>query len=246
MSTNFDYKNLLKNAKNYSVNFKKSKPFKHIVIDKLFSDKVYKSIEKTFPSPLSNIWKKPSNIHTKQKMVTKRGKNDIKEMLYSNEARDVLREFNSGSFLHFLEKVTGINGLICDPYFAEAGFHCSKDGGYLDIHADFSHHDKLGLERRLNLIFFMNENWKEEYNGYLSLYNKKLDPFIKIKPIGNTCVLFKTSEISYHGHPEPMKLPKNVFRKSIALYYYTLPTKRKKSKIIFPEDKSFLNKISKE
>jgi hypothetical protein len=40
--------------------------------------------------------------------------------------------------------------------------------------------------------------------------------------------------VSFHGHPEPMKLPKGVVRKSLALYYYTKPTKgRKKQAIVF-------------
>ena len=246
MSIKFNYTDLYKKADILSSRFEVSKPFQHIVINKLFSKNVYRAIEKSFPNPNSKIWKKPNNIHTMQKMVTKRGKNDIKEMLYSEDARNVLREFNSASFLYFLEKITGINGLICDPYFAEAGFHCSTNGGYLDIHADFSHHDKLGLERRLNLIFFLNDNWLDEYNGFLSLYDKKLYPFISVKPNANSCVLFKTSGTSYHGHPEPMKLPKNIYRKSIALYYYTMPTKRKKSKIVFPEDLNFSNSVSKE
>ena len=43
----------------------------------------------------------------------------------------------------------------------------------------------------------------------------------KISPIFNRCVIFNTNEDSFHGHPEPMKCPQNIFRKSIALYYYT-------------------------
>ena len=27
--------------------------------------------------------------------------------------------------------------------------------------------------------------------------------------------------IAYHGHPKPIKVPNGVYRKSIALYYYT-------------------------
>jgi hypothetical protein len=36
--------------------------------------------------------------------------------------------------------------------------------------------------------------------------------------------LFETNDISYHGHPDPLQCPEGVFRKSIALYYYT-PTR---------------------
>ena len=42
-----------------------------------------------------------------------------------------------------------------------------------------------------------------------------------IAPLLNRCVIFNTDYDSFHGHPEPMTCPKNVYRKSIALYYYT-------------------------
>ena len=59
-----------------------------------------------------------------------------------------------------IEKITGISGLLPDPYFAESGFHQIQNHGYLNIHADFSHHDYLGLERRINLLYYLNDNWK--------------------------------------------------------------------------------------
>lgn len=38
----------------------------------------------------------------------------------------------------------------------------------------------------------------------------------------NRCVIFETNEISYHGHPKPLKTPEGINRKSLATYYYTL------------------------
>ena len=43
----------------------------------------------------------------------------------------------------------------------------------------------------------------------------------KISPIINRTVIFSTTDHSFHGHPSPLKTPHDVFRKSIALYYYT-------------------------
>jgi hypothetical protein len=43
----------------------------------------------------------------------------------------------------------------------------------------------------------------------------------KYAPTFNRCVIFETNEISFHGHPKPLKTPEGVTRKSIVAYYYT-------------------------
>ena len=111
-------------------------------------------------------------------------------------------EFNSSLFITFLEKITGIEGLIPDPYFAEGSFTMSTNGGYLDIHADFSHHDKLKLERRVNVLIYINENWKENFGGGLNLYDEDLNKKKTIFPYGNSIAIFTTSDKSFHGFPE--------------------------------------------
>ena len=42
-----------------------------------------------------------------------------------------------------------------------------------------------------------------------------------IAPVFNRALLFETNEISYHGHPIPLKCPPAITRKSLAIYYYT-------------------------
>lgn len=235
------YPRLYKLAEAGRSSFRNASPFPHIVIDDLLDAGTYKEFSDAFPARDAAIWKKPENEHTKGKLVTKRGESDLKEALYDERARRVFFELHSGLFLRFLTILTGIDGLTSDPYFAEGGFHCSESGGFLDIHADFSHHDFLGLERRVNFLFYLNDDWKPEYGGALSLYSTDLTAVQTIVPIANRCVIFETSETSYHGHPEPMHLPANAYRRSIALYYYTAPRPtRSKSTIIFPADKSFV------
>jgi len=84
-------------------------------------------------------------------------------------------------------------------------------------------HPQYGkLDRRINLLVYMNPDWKEEYNGMLSLCDKEKGICVKkILPILNRCVIFNTSNKSIHGHPEPLTVPDNIYRQSIAVYYYT-------------------------
>jgi hypothetical protein len=92
----------------------------------------------------------------------------------------------------------------------------------LKIHADFNKHPKTKLDRRINILIYLNKEWKEEYGGHFELWNKDMTSCErKIKPDFNTLAIFSTSDFSYHGHPNPLLCPETMSRKSIALYYYS-------------------------
>ena len=82
---------------------------------------------------------------------------------------------NSLRVLLFLEALTGIEGLIPDPYFGGGGPHQIQPGGFLKIHADFNVHPQLKLDRRLNMLIYLNKDWREEYGGHLELWDRDDD-----------------------------------------------------------------------
>lgn len=130
--------------------------------------------------------------------------------------------FNSQPFLEFLEGLSAIEGLLPDPYFVGGGFHEIGRGGKLGIHADFRINNRLHLSRRMNVIVYLNENWRDEYSGSLELWSRDMKERVKsVAPIINRCVIFNTDADSYHGHPDPLTTPDGVLRRSVALYYYT-------------------------
>lgn len=130
--------------------------------------------------------------------------------------------FNSQPFLEFLEGLSSMEGLLPDPYFVGGGFHEIGRGGKLGIHADFRINNRLHLSRRMNVIIYLNENWREDYAGSLELWSRDMTTRVKsVAPIFNRCVIFNTDADSYHGHPDPLTTPDGVLRRSIALYYYT-------------------------
>ena len=100
---------------------------------------------------------------------------------------------------------------------------------------------------RLNILIYLNDGWKNEYEGALNLYDRNLTLVEKIYPVGNRIAIFTTSEDSFHGFPENIKCPKNVIRKSINLYYYTAPrNERARRKILFPNDPNFTPTVTKD
>src|SRR5206468_2179145 len=98
---------------------------------------------------------------------------------------------------------TGIPGLMPDPYFEGGGLHETKRGGHLGIHADFNIHSQLKVERRLNLLIYLNENWDKTFGGELELWNKDMkECAVRVAPIFGRAVIFNTDLDSFHGHPE--------------------------------------------
>lgn len=136
--------------------------------------------------------------------------------------RNLFYSFNSRPFIRVLENITGIKGLIPDPYFMGGGFHEIANGGHLSIHADFNHHKPMDVERRINVLIYLNDDWREEYGGTLELWDNDMKGCVRsVVPEANRCVIFNTTSRSNHGNPHPVNHPDGRSRKSIALYYYT-------------------------
>lgn len=211
----FDPQYLAKLTDSYSEAFQNSEPFPYVVIDNFLPESVLDEVIGEFPNPEEIEWQSFKNpAERKLASSTEQAMGDATLLL--------LQQFNSGTFLSFLEALTGIQGIIPDPYFSGGGLHQIERGGYLKIHVDFNRHTHFQLDRRLNLLLFLNRNWKEEYGGHLELWDRNMSQCHKrILPIFNRCVIFNTNDFSYHGHPDPLTCPEGVTRRSLALYYYS-------------------------
>ncbi|MEO1606440.1 MAG: 2OG-Fe(II) oxygenase [Pseudomonadota bacterium] len=137
-------------------------------------------------------------------------------------SRHLFQAFNSRPFIFFLEEMTGIKGLIPDPYYIGAGVHKTLNGGYLNIHADFNVHKQMRLERRLNVLIYLNPPWKAEWGGSFEVWDKPMEKKVaSFAPTENRMCCFSTGSDTWHGNPEPVNHPDGLPRLSIALYYYT-------------------------
>lgn len=202
-------------ADKYHSEYINAKPFPHIVLDNFLPEPVLENILQEFPDVKASGWRK-SERTTEKKL------DSFPELDMGDETRFLLYQLNSSIFISFLEKLTGISGIIPDPHFQGGGLHQIERGGLLKIHADFNKHRKMNIDRRLNLLIYLNKNWQEEYGGHFELWNRDMTVCEKkILPIFNRCVIFSTSDFSYHGHPEPLNCPEEMTRKSLALYYYS-------------------------
>lgn len=198
--------------------FRNAAPFPHIEFDGLFPDNQIREVHEMLRTLPADYWEKNSDHGIEVKYRSKwQSEYDIPE-----PAREIVRFLNSGRFLRALSSLTGIDHLIADPYYTGGGFNMIKPGGHLDVHVDGNWHDAMQVHRRLNLILYLNPNWREEWVGELNFYDAEAENVVaSVTPMGNRLMVFETTDYSFHGHPRPLEAPDGEARTSIILYYYT-------------------------
>jgi Rps23 Pro-64 3,4-dihydroxylase Tpa1-like proline 4-hydroxylase len=193
--------------------FDEAKPYRHLVIDNFLQASFASDLNAHFPSveALKIHWKglnenkfegsEFENFHPRFK--------ELKEAMFSE------------ALSKWVTQVTGIEDVFITDDSLGAGIHQGANGSFLDIHIDFNIHHIKNVHRRLNLLIYLEKNWKDEYGGHLEMWDAQMTKCEKkVKPEFNRCVIFETNEISYHGYGK-ITLPEGVTRKSFFSYFYT-------------------------
>lgn len=200
----------------YAERYQSAGPYNHICIDDFLPAAVLERVRADLAA-LPGVETDESFDRPQERLKT----SYIPERLPAY-TKNLFYALNSRPFILFLEKLTGIEGLIPDPHFSGAGIHRIATGGHLDIHADFNLHGKIQLERRLNVLIYLNPDWREEWGGSFEIWDKQMTrKEASFVPIYNRMVCFSTGSDTFHGNPEPVNHPDGEPRLSIALYYYT-------------------------
>ncbi len=217
----FDYEAWNDKLPELSKRYREASPYPHIVLENFLNpDELDACIDEFNQLNETDGW-----INYKHYNEKKRGLNKLDVL--PTAIKETINELNSPDFLRFLSTITGIKGLLKDDHLEGGGIHQSGRGGFLNIHADFTvHPHHRNWQRRVNVLVYMNKGWQEEWGGKLELWDRQMKACeVKVLPVFNRCVIFDTDADSYHGHPEPMTCPEDRFRRSIALYYYTIEDK---------------------
>jgi Rps23 Pro-64 3,4-dihydroxylase Tpa1-like proline 4-hydroxylase len=195
--------------------FEAAAPFPHVVIDDFLPAPVAQRCVDAFTATPTAAWKH------------KQGKTSIKSHCSDDEQlhpdlQALIYKLNASAFMEFLERLTGIPALIPDPHLFGGGLHRISSGGFLNIHADFNVQERLALDRRLNLLLYLNPGWREEWGGALELWDRDMNGCVRrVLPVLNRCVVFATTDWAFHGHPEPLSCPDDRTRSSVSMYYYS-------------------------
>lgn len=217
----------LKFQKKLNKIYSNNRPFKYIIIDDFLKKDIAKEFEKSFK--INSEWTNYSLINNFKKFGLK------KRQLFKKSCNQTVEDIGSKKFLKIINFITDNKGLFLDKELDGGGFHKVLNKGYLNIHVDFtSHYRNQNWKRVLNLLIYFNKNWKKKYNGYLQFYDSKgKEKKVQIMPKYNRCVIFNTTETSFHGHPENLNLPMNKSRNSFAMYFYIKQKNNKKQKATY-------------
>ncbi|MCB1602958.1 MAG: 2OG-Fe(II) oxygenase, partial [Xanthomonadales bacterium] len=177
--------------------FLAARPFRHVVIDDFLEAEAFREAVEQFPS-----FEAKHAINEYGEVGGKAVRENLAELGATYAKLDAL--FRSAEFRRWVGRVSDIDDLLFDPDYVGGGTHENIDRQELDAHVDFNFHPRTRLHRRLNLILFVNREWGEDWGGQLQLHR---DPWLppaedeirSVVPMGNRCVLFETTETSWHG-----------------------------------------------
>lgn len=194
--------------------FQKAKPTPNIVLD----DFLPRQLALELARECSNI---PKEHWTE---FTRNGSHmeECKQLTVMQIARRTVEELNSSATIKWLERVTGINGLLPDPHLIGAGYSRSYPGDTLQIHNDFNWNEELKLHRTLSMIIYLTPGWKPDWGGGLDFYDHRREHVVKtIYCTYNRMLLWQYHPRNFHGYTEPLKCPSGLTRNTLRLFYYT-------------------------
>lgn len=197
-----------------ATDYQSKEPYHYTCVDDFLPLEI---LQKVRAEALEMGEKAPENSSANEKLKTSYNPDRM-----PNYSKSVFHALNSRPFIQFLEQMSGIKGLIPDPYYQGGGIHRTETTGFLGIHADFNHHSIMNLERRLNLLIYLNPDWREEYGGSFEVWTDDMKEKVAgFAPVMNRMCCFSTGDNTMHGNPAPVNHPEGDPRLSIALYYYT-------------------------
>jgi hypothetical protein len=195
-------------------------PFPYCVIDNFFDQGIAQALEKEFPLYDDPLWHQYENAIEVKKTLNVW--NQFPPLTYH-----VFHYLNSPEFVALIGRLFKIDPLFPDPGLHGGGWHIHKAGGKLNTHLDYSIHPKVPLQRKLNLLIYLNSDWQVNWGGHLGFWshdeknNQPKELMKEIEPVFNRAVFFDTTMNSWHGLPEPIQCPENQYRKALAVYYLT-------------------------
>ncbi|MEO6080781.1 MAG: 2OG-Fe(II) oxygenase [Steroidobacteraceae bacterium] len=194
-----------------------AKPFPFIKIDNFLHDDFAAEIVASYPTyeEAKTLGREFSAVNERLKVqITDSGR-------FPAPVKRLHEALSSPQFLAAVEQITGIEALLADEKLVGGGMHLTGPGGRLDVHVDFNYEEERKLHRRLNILLYLNPEWPDDWGGAIELWDEGVRNRVHaFQPLLNRCVLFETSETSYHG-VSPNVCPQGQVRRSFAGYYYT-------------------------
>ena len=188
-----------------------AKPFPHLVIDNFCDVAKLEAMYAKIPE-LNN--KSRDYIFANNKFE----KSNYREL--GSEFDELYVDLSSERMNEFLSFMAN-EDVFVDPANHGGGLHQGKKNSFLDMHLDFNYHPlHKGWYRNMNLLLYLNKNWKPEYKGHLKLVDLRSGAEREIEVPFNRMIIQQTRAFTLHGY-EMTNFPERTYRTSIATYAYT-------------------------
>ncbi len=207
---------LCASATEFRETYSAARPYPHITFDQVLPREVFDAAASEFPAVDAPSW--DGYLHVNETKFANPRPHEWGPALQA-----IARTLNGEEFVGFLRELTGFAELIPDPAMDGGGLHQTLPGGHLNIHTDFTAHHRIhSWRRRVNVLLYLNDEWSSGWGGALELWDAEVRQCQRrVDPIPNRMMIFTTSATSYHGHPDPLRCPDGIARRSLALYYFT-------------------------
>ncbi len=196
---------------NINIDYVKTPPYPNVALDNFL------------PQETISAMKQECNNLEWTREFTRNGshmieRQDVENLPVANEVRNIM---SSRRFLVWLGEVTGHHDLIPDPHMIGAGYMRCSRGDSLKLHSDFNFNNTLKLYRMLSINIYLNENWQPEWNGDLQFWDfERKECKTRYFPEAGKAVIFRHHKFGFHGHPEPLQCPENIYRDGFRMFYY--------------------------
>ncbi len=188
-----------------------AKPFPYLVIDNFCELQKIESLYAQIPE-LTN--KSRDYMFANNKFE----KSNYREI--APEFNELFTDITSSRMNEFLSFIAN-EKVFVDPDNHGGGLHQGKKNSFLDMHLDFNYHPlKKNWYRNMNLLLYLNEDWKPEYKGHLKLNDRRSGEETELEVPFNRMIIQQTRAYTLHGYDQTY-FPENKYRTSIATYAYT-------------------------
>lgn len=196
---------------------RQAEPFPFFMIDGFLEPGFAEEVLATFPT-----YEEAARLGRSFSAVNEKGKIQVTDSsVFPEPIAKLNQTLAAPEFLDLLSYAFEIPHLLPDAELVGGGMHQTGSRGHLDVHVDFNYIEERQLHRRLNILVYFNKDWKPEWGGNIELWDRDVKVCHQsLSPLFNRCVVFATSEISYHG-VTAVNCPPDRTRKSFAAYYYT-------------------------
>jgi hypothetical protein len=214
----FDRERLRALAVERKEGYQSAPPFPHAVFDGFLGEELSATLARGFPGPDHTGWMRRDYREQSARL------GQLQRTAFEGVdggIRHLLAELSGMAFLDFLGTLTKIDGLIPDAHFRGAGLSLTLPAGHLALHSDFNRDRTRHLERKVTVLYYLNEGWAPEWGGALELWDEpRAHCAASYLPLLDRLIVMNHGDTYWHGHPAALACPEGRYRASVAAYYY--------------------------